>query len=154
MLILVNFSRRRIGCLRRAILEHFVTLLLCRLDVKDRSLIYAAAGHQGYLVCADGAIKVLESTSIPLGFESHTIVPCGPTITFAPGDILVLLTDGIEEAESPDHRMFGLERALEVVAKAEKCPPLRSLKRCFVRHVTLPKTNHKGMTSQRSSSRS
>ncbi len=37
-----------------------------------------------------------------------------------PGDILVLLTDGIEEAESPEHRMFGLRRALDIVRECRE----------------------------------
>jgi sigma-B regulation protein RsbU (phosphoserine phosphatase) len=32
-----------------------------------------------------------------------------------PGDVLVMLTDGILEAESPQQQMFGDGRALEVV---------------------------------------
>ncbi len=105
-----------------------MTLLLCRLDTQSRSLTYAAAGHQGYLICADGAVQVLESTSIPLGFESHTTVPCGETIAFAPGDVLVLLTDGIEEAESPDQELFGVERALDVVRERRDLPAAEIVK--------------------------
>ena len=97
---------------------HFVTLLLCRLDAQERSLNYAAAGHQGYLVAPMAPLKVLASTSIPLGIDAHTTVPCGPSITWVPGDILVLLSDGIEETSSPDHNMFGLERALQVVRES------------------------------------
>lgn len=96
---------------------HFVTLLLCCLDAHARSFVYAAAGHRGYLVGASGAVSRLESTSIPLGVESHTAVLSSPRIALAPGDILVLLTDGVEEAMSPDYTMFGLERALDVVHK-------------------------------------
>jgi serine phosphatase RsbU (regulator of sigma subunit) len=38
---------------------HFVTLFLCRLNPWARSFTYAAAGHQAYLVHADGEARVL-----------------------------------------------------------------------------------------------
>jgi serine phosphatase RsbU (regulator of sigma subunit) len=42
-------------------------------------------------------------------------VPDGPTIAIAPGDVLLLLTDGIEEAMSPDRQDYGQQRVLSVV---------------------------------------
>jgi len=36
-------------------------------------------------------------------------------ITLDPGDIVVLLTDGLQEAMSPAHEQFGRDRVLEVV---------------------------------------
>lgn len=94
---------------------HFVTLFLCRLNPWARSFTYAAAGHQAYLVHADGEAQVLSSTSIPLGIDEATTVPDGPTIAIAPGDVLLLLTDGIEEAMSPDRQDYGQQRVLSVV---------------------------------------
>ena len=48
---------------------HFVTMFLGRLDVVTRSFVYVGAGHQAYLIANDGAVRVLHSTSIPLGVE-------------------------------------------------------------------------------------
>jgi serine phosphatase RsbU (regulator of sigma subunit) len=76
---------------------------------------YAAAGHQGFLMKEDGRVVQLEATGIPLGIEPHTNFPSSAAISLHTGDILVLLTDGVEEAMSPQQRVFGLERAFDVV---------------------------------------
>ena len=36
-------------------------------------------------------------------------------LALEPGDVLVMLTDGVVEAESPEQQVFGDQRALEVV---------------------------------------
>jgi sigma-B regulation protein RsbU (phosphoserine phosphatase) len=36
-------------------------------------------------------------------------------VQFAPGDMLVLYTDGVTEAQNPQETFFGTERLLEVV---------------------------------------
>lgn len=101
--------------------QHFVTLFLGRIDAETRSFVYAGAGHDGYLISANDTVKVLTSTSMPLGVLDTLTVPSAPAIILAPGDIIVLPTDGIEEAERPDGVLFGRERALHVVrANREK----------------------------------
>jgi len=99
-------------------LGRFVTLLFARLDPATRSLTYANAGHSsGYVLDRSGAVShALESTSLPLAVLVETEFPtCGP-ITLEPGDLVLLVTDGVHEARSPDGTFFGTERALEVVA--------------------------------------
>ena len=94
---------------------HFVTMFLGRLDAVTRSFVYACAGHRGYLIASNGAVRVLDSTSIPLGVEEATTTSSAPAITLKPGDTLLVPTDGTEEAMSPEGRMFGRERMLDVV---------------------------------------
>ncbi len=97
----------------------FVTLLLARLDPGARSLLYCSAGHcPGYILDEQGKVRsVLQSTSIPLGLEPATEFPNAPSITLLRGDLLFLLTDGITEAFSAQDTLFGIERALNVVAE-------------------------------------
>jgi serine phosphatase RsbU (regulator of sigma subunit) len=40
---------------------------------------------------------------------------CAPAVTLEPGDLVLLLTDGILEAQSPEGRPFGLPPVLDVV---------------------------------------
>ena len=47
--------------------------------------------------------------------SSTTEFPAADPITLEPGDIVVLVTDGIQEAMSPTGEQFGTERLLEVV---------------------------------------
>ena len=96
----------------------FVTLFLGSLDAASGSFIYASAGHRGYLVDCHGSVKDLESTSVPLGIDKVLVVPSAPKVVLEPGDIIVLPTDGIEEAANTGGERFGRERTLDVV---ERC---------------------------------
>ncbi len=95
----------------------FVTLALAEIDPAARRLRYVNCGHSsGYLLDSAGAVKArLASTVPPLGcledFAAHKV----EELPLEAGDVLVLLTDGVTEAESPDNRFFGDRRALEVV---------------------------------------
>jgi serine phosphatase RsbU (regulator of sigma subunit) len=95
----------------------FVTLLLARLEPRAGTLVYASAGHPtGYVLDAAGAVKtLLESTGFPLGIDADSEFADGPAIQLEPGELVLLLTDGIVEARSAADIAFGLERALEVV---------------------------------------
>ena len=97
--------------------DHFVTLLLGCLDPQSRSFQYASGGHPtGYILDSSGAVKArLESTAPPLAISPATEFPAADPITLDPGDIVVLLTDGIQEAMSPAEEQFGTDRVLEVV---------------------------------------
>jgi PAS domain S-box-containing protein len=97
--------------------ERFVTLFLGRLDPATKALIYASAGHPtGYLLNATGEIKTkLPRTGVPLGIRPDTQYTSSAEITLDSGDLLLLLTDGSEEAMGPDHSLFGIDRILEVI---------------------------------------
>jgi sigma-B regulation protein RsbU (phosphoserine phosphatase) len=95
--------------------DQFITVFLASVDPCTRSFVYAGAGHEAFLVDAAGKVRKLCSTSLPLGLEKNLIVPCSPVMDLAPGDVLLLLTDGVGEAISRDRTHFGLERTLEVV---------------------------------------
>src|SRR6266851_1320579 len=97
--------------------ERFVTLFLGRLDPATKALIYASAGHPtGYLLNAKGEIKTkLPRTGVPLGIRPDTQYTSSAELTLASGDLLLLLTDGSEEALGPDNCLFGIDRILEVI---------------------------------------
>ena len=97
--------------------DHFVTLLLARLDPGARSLIYSSAGHMtGYVFDRSGVVlSELTSTSIPLGIDAEGEFPPAPAVILNPGDLVFFYTDGVVEATAPDGSLFGIERALEVV---------------------------------------
>jgi serine phosphatase RsbU (regulator of sigma subunit) len=97
--------------------ERFVTVLLVSLDPNRHVLAYTNAGHPaGYVLDASGAIKAqLKRTGLPLGIKPDTIYPPSTEVALAQGDVILLLTDGIDEAVAPDEKLFGVERALDVV---------------------------------------
>jgi serine phosphatase RsbU (regulator of sigma subunit) len=95
--------------------DRFITLFLARLDPASRSFIYAGAGHEGYLLNSWGKTRKLKSTSPPLGLDKDLVVPCAPAIEFAPHEILLLISDGLSEAQPPAGAQFGIARILELV---------------------------------------
>ncbi|MHB8901379.1 MAG: PP2C family protein-serine/threonine phosphatase [Thermoguttaceae bacterium] len=107
---------------------HFVTLLLGRLDTRRREFLYASAGHPpAYLLDRNGHLKAhLESTSHPLGMFPDIAFPTADVVSLTPGDTLVLVTDGIEEARNVQGEYFGRDRLVEVVRR-HRCQPARQI---------------------------
>jgi serine phosphatase RsbU (regulator of sigma subunit) len=96
--------------------SHFVTMFLGRFDIKTRSFVYASAGHQGYLLKANGKNLTLQSTGIPLGIgEQWRSIENPPAVVLEDGDTLVVATDGFEEQTNSSGEHFGRERLLSVV---------------------------------------
>jgi phosphoserine phosphatase RsbU/P len=100
----------------------FVTLFYGVLDARDRSLTYVNAGHNPPLVCApDGSFSELPATGMALGAVPDAAYGAG-TAVLGPGDVLVLYTDGITEAENPAQEMFGEDRLREAIAGVRTLP--------------------------------
>jgi PAS domain S-box-containing protein len=96
---------------------HYITLILAKLDPKQKTLQYVSAGHiPAYLIKSSGEKdEILESTDIPLGIIKDYTYHKSDTIKLAPGDILALITDGIVEARLNNDDEFGDYRTLNVI---------------------------------------
>ncbi len=93
----------------------FVTVFYGILDPATGRLTYCNAGHNPpYLLSAQEIDTVQEfgRTGIPLGIFADTTWHHG-VAQLAPGDVLVLYTDGITEAQDQQEAFFGQERLLE-----------------------------------------
>ncbi|PYI84977.1 MAG: hypothetical protein DME26_12155 [Verrucomicrobia bacterium] len=97
--------------------ERYVTLFLSRLDPSTRAFVYASAGHPtAYVLSASGEIKAsLKRTGVPLGIHADTHYQPAPETSLLPGELLLAVTDGLEEAMAPDETAFSSERVLEIV---------------------------------------
>lgn len=95
----------------------FVTTILARIDLESHTLTYVNAGHpSAYVITADGSIKsALKSTSIPLAIREDDPFSISGTVTLAPGDVVVFLTDGITEARSRQDELFGTKRTIDTL---------------------------------------
>ncbi len=96
----------------------FVTAGCGQLDAGTGELWYASAGHDSPLLrWADGVTAVLGVKGGPaLGLELSNEFPLWKGC-LAPGDTIVLCTDGVTEAFDADGTAFGLERLRQVVAE-------------------------------------
>jgi serine phosphatase RsbU (regulator of sigma subunit) len=120
-----------VGLLNRALsgdTDRFVTLFIAKLDPATWSLVYAGAGHlPGYHLDPAGNVKArLESTGMPLAVLPDSDYPAESIPPLEPGEMVLLLTDGIVEAHGPDQDLFGPERALQLV-KAHRDRPAREI---------------------------
>jgi sigma-B regulation protein RsbU (phosphoserine phosphatase) len=97
--------------------HRFATLLLAVLHAPSHTLAYSSAGHTpGYLLDGRGAVKSeLPATGLPLGLFPDSVYETRTRLGVEPGDILVLLTDGVTDCGTPEEELFGAERALEVI---------------------------------------
>jgi sigma-B regulation protein RsbU (phosphoserine phosphatase) len=95
----------------------FVTLLFTRIDTSSRTIQYVNAGHPpGYVLDRSGDVKVvMEGRTYPVALFPETDFPLSGEIGLEDGDVIVLVTDGLLEAYSPEGKAFGADRMLEVV---------------------------------------
>jgi serine phosphatase RsbU (regulator of sigma subunit) len=98
-------------------LERYVTVMLTKLNPRVPSLVYASAGHPTcYVLDSSGNIKnQLQRTGVPLGVPPKAAYASAPPMALTQGDIVLLLTDGLEETQSPEDEFFGIQRILEGV---------------------------------------
>jgi sigma-B regulation protein RsbU (phosphoserine phosphatase) len=95
----------------------FVTMLLGVLDLATRELRYVRAGHvPPFHRNGTGAVTRLEAPGgPPLGlFED--IVYQQAAVTLAPGDRLLIVTDGFTEAHDAGSQLYGDDRVASFVA--------------------------------------
>lgn len=97
----------------------FVTLFFCILDPSEQTLTCVNAGHNPPLLArADGSLVELTMNGIALGADSGATYE-EQKVALCPGDMLVLYTDGVTEAEDPSQQQFGDDRLAEL-AKSER----------------------------------
>lgn len=114
---------RALELLNRILVEErrtglFVTVLAGVLDLDSGAFTFANAGHEmPLLVPGDGsAPRWLESGGPLVGlFTRLDIEPA--SVVVAPGDRLVLYTDGITDAVAPGGGRFGIDRFHELAGR-------------------------------------
>ena len=115
---------------RRTSPEKFVTFIAALYDPESGFVVYANAGHNpGIVVRAAGGLELLPAQGPPLGlFPGRRYGSAA--LTLAPGDLLVLYTDGVTEAANPDDEEFGLDR-LVALARSVADRPLADVEKAI-----------------------
>ena len=97
----------------------FVTCFLAILDKRDGSVVFANAGHNRPLVGSNGNFRYLKCKSgFLLGAFENAMVQ-DEYLTLAPGEGLILYTDGITEARNDAGEFFGEARLLELANRRD-----------------------------------
>ncbi|MFA5222632.1 MAG: SpoIIE family protein phosphatase [Methanoregula sp.] len=96
----------------------FVTLFYGIIDNETHSLTYVNAGHNPPLVLRKktGEIEELPLTGTAVGAMEDAKYT-QEKIPLAPGDVMVLYTDGITEAINEQEEMFDVPRLIETIRK-------------------------------------
>ncbi|HEY0385591.1 MAG TPA: SpoIIE family protein phosphatase, partial [Pyrinomonadaceae bacterium] len=95
--------------------NRFATLFLALYEDETRTLRYTNAGHNApLLVRADGHIEELSAGGIMAGaFDWATYEEVSTRLQ--PGDVLVIYSDGITEAENSSGEEYGVGRLMKLV---------------------------------------
>jgi serine phosphatase RsbU (regulator of sigma subunit) len=98
----------------------FVTVFYGILDPARGTLTYCNAGHNPpYLLRDCAEPQPLRNTGIPLGI-GHDATWKAETVVLEPGDILVLYTDGVSEAQNGNEELFEVERLLDAARSSRE----------------------------------
>jgi serine phosphatase RsbU (regulator of sigma subunit) len=91
--------------------ERYVTLLLAEIDAQKRTLHYVNCGHNPALLFRSetGKVTRLNSSCAPIGISSEQVCELA-SAGLAVGDVLVLYTDGVTEAQNALGEEFGTDR--------------------------------------------
>jgi sigma-B regulation protein RsbU (phosphoserine phosphatase) len=103
----------------------FVTLFIGVFDQGTSELTYVNAGHNPGIVVSDAGAAELPSGGFPVGMFPEVQHRSG-SVRLAPGDLLVLYSDGITEAVDAADEEFGMER-LVALATAGRSTPVHEL---------------------------
>lgn len=100
--------------------DMFVSAVYGVLTLESGDFTYANAGHNPPIwLCGEKrTMELLRRTGPALGIIEHLSME-ERTITLAPDDFLLLYTDGVTEAFSPEEETYGEERLIQALKTAE-----------------------------------
>lgn len=105
--------------------DRFVTAFMGLLAPNEHRM-YFHSGEQGPILhfhAKGGSCEDFKATSLPLGVMPLDKAGPGRYLALEPGDILVLLSDGIYEFENPEKEQFGDDRVAKLVEQHHALPP-------------------------------
>src|ERR1700691_527516 len=107
----------------------FTTAFLAEYDAARRTFNYINAGHNTPILRrSNGAIERLEVGGLPIGIQPEAKYESA-SVALAPGDWLIIFTDGLVEAENARQEEFGEARLLSAISAGAATTPGEMLKR-------------------------
>jgi sigma-B regulation protein RsbU (phosphoserine phosphatase) len=107
----------------------FTTAFLAEYDAGQRTLAYINAGHNNPILRrSNGPIERLDAGGLPLGIQPETAYQSG-SVVLAPGDWLVIFTDGLVEAINAHQEEYGEMRLQSAISAGAGTTPADMLKR-------------------------
>lgn len=106
----------------------YFTMIYGILDIEEKKFCYCRAGHTPLLIQkGDGSIVVCEEGNVPVGLAEDCVYQQFNQ-SFAPGDRLILYSDGITEARRGKNKeFFGDENFVRLLQDSRDLPPEQAL---------------------------
>lgn len=103
--------------------EMFITLFYASYDAINQTLRYASAGHNNPMIwqAETGRCVHLDVNGLILGVKEDVVYD-EKEIEMSSGDLLILFTDGLTEAENYSGDFFGEERLEELLQEYHRLP--------------------------------
>jgi serine phosphatase RsbU (regulator of sigma subunit) len=98
--------------------DKFITLFIGIYDAERRTLHYASAGHNPPMLVhrqRSGEIEHLDATGLPLGMFPGMTYDAAEITDLEPGDLMLVMTDGVNEASNASGEQFGLDRVEQLM---------------------------------------
>ena len=96
-------------------------LSLAFLDVEDEKVTISGQHEEVIIIRRDGAVSRLDTMDLgfPIGLEENIgDFVSSTTLPFSSGDMIILYSDGITEAESEAGELYGIERLIDSAKRA------------------------------------
>jgi phosphoserine phosphatase RsbU/P len=107
----------------------FTTAFLSEYDAARRIFTYINAGHNNPILRrSTGLIERLDVGGLPLGIQPEARYESA-SVALAPGDWLIIFTDGLVEAENSHQEEYGETRMLGAIAAGAASTPAQMLTR-------------------------
>ena len=108
----------------------YATLFLAEYDERSRRLKYVNCGHPAPVVYGHRGLSRLQPNATVLGLFDDW--ECSITeVRLAPGDVVLLYTDGASEAMNDAGEQFGEDGLVEVLLRHAHLPPQGILQKCL-----------------------
>jgi len=122
---MIKANQALVYCLERG---SFISATFFIVDTNDKKVHYARAGHCPLLYYRASAdqMEYFKDKGIALGMvknRSYSNFIEANEFRYAPGDIMVLYTDGITEAKNPKGEEFGYKRLSEIIMEVKTETP-------------------------------
>jgi len=104
--------------------DYFITLFYLQYHLETGQLSYANAGHSLPLFLQHSEMKCsqLDADGLVLGVRKDVVFE-QKIVAFEQGDLILLYTDGLIEAENDHAEFFGIERVYDIVNELAQQPP-------------------------------
>lgn len=116
--------------------ESFATGIIGRLAIDSGEIQWSCAGHPAPLLLRDRKVVAELACEPALPFGLDDAAPTIARYALQPGDALLLYTDGVVDARTPNGEEFGLDRLCDLLEReAASEQPIEELLRRLVRAV-------------------